>query len=84
MTPANPPVINLTAAGSKIKGTRTVDLAWNGATSATLDVYRNGLLLMNTPNDGAQRTTVGANGTYVNELCQPGTSYCSNVAIATF
>ena len=76
----NPPVISLTAIGSKIKGVMAVDLAWNGATSASLDVYRNGVLLTNTPNDGAERTTVDKRGTYNYRLCQPGTSYCSNTA----
>ncbi|HEY8209385.1 MAG TPA: S8 family serine peptidase [Myxococcaceae bacterium] len=80
----NPPVIVLTAAGSKVKGEMTVDLAWNGATSATLDVYRNGVLLTNTPNDGAERTTVSKKGTYNYRLCQPGTSYCSNNATVVF
>jgi thermitase len=62
----------------------TVDLAWNGATSATLDVYRNGVPLKNTPNDGAERTTVDKRGTYNYRLCQPGTSYCSNNASVVF
>jgi hypothetical protein len=67
-----------------VKGELAVDLAWNGATSATLDVYRNGVLLTNTPNDGAERSTVSKKGTYNYRLCQPGTNYCSNNATVVF
>jgi aqualysin 1 len=80
------PVPNITLSGtaSKPKGTRTVDLAWSGATSATVELYRNGLLLANTPNDGAERTTVDKNGTYTYRVCQAGTPYCSNAVTVTF
>ena len=78
------PIITLSATTSKIKGTMTVDLAWSGATSSTVDLYRNGLLLANTPNDGAERTTVPKKGTFTYQVCQHGTSYCSPTATVVF
>lgn len=78
------PVITLSAATSKIKGARTTDLTWSGATSSTVDLYRNGLLLANTPNDGAERTTVPVKGTYTYRVCQAGTQYCSNDVTVAF
>jgi aqualysin 1 len=76
------PAISLTAAGSRAKGKRNVDLTWSGATGATVDVYRNNVFLMTTANDGAERTTVSSNGTYTYRVCQ-GT-LCSNTATVTF
>jgi len=51
------PVLNLTAVGSKVKNQRYVDLTWSGATSTTVQVYRNGTLVLTTGNDGSERTT---------------------------
>jgi serine protease len=43
----------LTATGYKVRGRQTVDLAWSGATSTNVDVYRNGSVVATTANDGA-------------------------------
>src|SRR5213075_223386 len=40
-----PGQITLHARGYKIHGLQTVDLFWNGVTSANVDVYRNGVLI---------------------------------------
>jgi len=80
----NPPVITLSAVGSRIKGQRTVDLSWSGAISATVVVYRGNTLILTTANDGAERTTVSSNGTYWYRVCQPGNYYCSDPASVTF
>src|SRR5207302_10714406 len=37
--------IKLSARGYKVQGQNTVDLSWTGATSSSIDVYRNGLLI---------------------------------------
>jgi len=77
------PNITLAAAGTRVKNQRIVDLSWSGATSQTVDIYRQDVgLIMTTANDGAERTTVPANGTYTFKVCQ-GT-YCSNFASVTF
>jgi len=76
-----PPVITLRAAGSRVKGQRVVDLTWSGASSATVDVYWSNWWL-NTPNDGAERISISANGTYGFRVCQ--SAYCSNTVTVTF
>ncbi|HZN95948.1 MAG TPA: peptidase S8, partial [Myxococcales bacterium] len=76
------PVITLSAVGSRVKGQRVVDLSWSGASSAAVDVYRNTSYLLTTSNDGAERTTVSANGTYSYKVCQ--SIYCSNAVTVTF
>jgi len=84
VTVAPIPVITLSATTSKVKGSRTVDLTWSGATSSTVDLYRNGLQIGSTPNDGSERTTVGTKGTYTYRVCQASTQYCSNDVTVSF
>jgi aqualysin 1 len=86
VTQAPPPTsITLTATPGKHKGSRWVDLAWSGATSTSVDVYRNGAFLTTTANDGAHRDTLsGGAGTHTYQVCEAGTTVCSNVATAVF
>jgi PKD repeat protein len=61
-------------------------LTWTGAAGATVDIYRNGKFLLNTPNDGKHvntRTFSGA-ATYVYKVCEAGSTTCSNQASVTF
>ena len=44
--------ITLTARGYKVKSVKKVDLTWSGATTLNVDVYRNGVKLVTTSNDG--------------------------------
>ena len=63
-----------------------VTLTWKNATGATVDIYRNGKFLKNTPNDGKHTTVkvfVGP-ATYVYKICEAGSSVCSNEATAVF
>jgi PKD repeat protein len=64
-----------------------VTLTWTGATGTTVDMYRNGKFLNNTPNDGKQtvvRTFTGP-ATYLYKVCQAGsTTVCSNGKSITF
>jgi PKD repeat protein len=76
---------NLTGTSDATK--QYVTLTWTGATGTTVDTYRNGKFLNNTPNDGKQtvvRTFTGP-ATYVFKICQAGsTTVCSNGASITF
>jgi PKD repeat protein len=79
-----PPVLKVTARSDATTQYMTLD--WTGVTGTTVDVYRNGVLLTNTPNDGHyvnSRAFTGA-ATYVYRVCQTGTSRCSNSATAVF
>jgi PKD repeat protein len=78
--------ITLAASGRKVKGTHTIDLTWNGATSTNVGVYRNGSLLATTSNNGAYTDATGNKGktTYVYGICEAGGSTCSNNVTVQF
>lgn len=78
--------ITLSATGRVEGAVQYMSLKWSGASSAMIDVYRNGSLLRTTSNDGSDtngRTFQGA-ATYVFKVCQAGTSVCSNQATVVF
>lgn len=78
--------ITLTATGYKNKGRHAVDLSWTGATSTNVDIFRNGSLLTTTGNDGAYTDATSNRGgaTYTYQVCEAGTSTCSNEATVVF
>jgi PKD repeat protein len=78
--------LTLSANGYKVKGAMTIDLAWSGATGANVDVYRNGSLLLTTANDGAHTDATGLKGaaTWSYQVCEAGTSSCSNTVTIVF
>jgi hypothetical protein len=71
-----PPSITLQAMpGSGFGG--SVTLTWSGATSASVDIYRNGAIVVTTPNDGNHVDAAGS-GTHQYRLCNQGsTGACS-------
>src|SRR4029434_7760430 len=75
-----PGQISLQARGYKVHGLQTVDLFWNGATSANIEVYRNGVLIATTLNDGFYTDHINrtGRGTYTYRVCEAGTGNCSN------
>jgi len=78
--------ITLSANGYKVKGVHTIDLTWSGATSTNVDVYRDGGLIVTTANDGAYTDSTGnkGGGSYVYEVCEEGTTTCSNPVTVVF
>ena len=79
--------ITLSASGYKVKGVHHADLTWSGATSANVDVFRNGAVVATTPNDGAYTDNTGQKGSgssYTYQVCEAGTSTCSNVDTVNF
>lgn len=69
----------------QVKTNKYADLSWIGAVYANVDVYRNGALVITTPNDGfytdkPPKTTTSA--TY--KVCEAGTTVCSNVVTVTW
>lgn len=87
-TPPPPPPggITLSATGYKSKGIKTTDLTWSGATSTNVDVYRDGSVVATTPNDGAYTDSTGqkGSGSHTYQVCEAGTSTCSNTVTVTF
>ncbi len=70
----------LSVTAYKVKGVKYADLTWSGTTSTNVDVYRNGGKIDTTANDGTYKDGPlgkgGGSATY--EVCEPGTSTCSN------
>src|SRR5438105_2640199 len=81
-----PGQITLTARGYKVHGLQTVDLSWTGATSSSIDVYRNGLLVATVPNTRLYTDHPNGRGhaTYTYRVCEAGTGNCSNQVTVTF
>jgi hypothetical protein len=69
-----------------VYGVETVDLAWSGATSAGIDVYRNGALIRTVPNAGSYTDSTGNKGraTFSYKVCEADTQNCSNQVTVTF
>lgn len=78
--------ITLSASGYKSRGYDMVDLAWSGAAGSSVDVFRDGAKVTTTANDGAytDNTKTSGTGTFTYEVCEAGTSTCSNQVTVTF
>lgn len=77
----------LDANGYKRKGTQNVDLSWGGATTASVDIYRDGALIATTGNDGSYTDNLNrkGGGSYLYQVCEENsTSACSNTASVVF
>lgn len=77
--------ITLTATGYKVKGQSHVELAWEGATAPSVDVYRNGAVVATTPNDGQYTDIIPkkGGGTFTYKVCEEGSNTCSNTVTVT-
>ena len=78
--------ITLTAAKRRVGGINTVRLTWSGASSTDIDVYRDGMPIVRTANTGSYTDSTGETGRarYKYQVCEAGTSTCSNNARARF
>jgi hypothetical protein len=85
-TVAAPSGIALQASGYKVKGLQKADLTWTGATSALVDVYRSGVKVATTTNDGAHTDPIDkkGGGSYLYKVCEAGTAVCSGEVAVTF
>jgi hypothetical protein len=74
----------LTVSGEIVRGIRKAKLRWQGLTSASVDLYRNGVRVALTANDGVHvdKPTTGGSHTY--KVCVAGKTICSNSATVTF
>jgi hypothetical protein len=78
--------ITLGARGRKEGGINTVRLTWDGATSPDVDLYRNGVVIVTTANDGLYIDSTGDTGRarYTYQVCEAGTQTCSNETTVSF
>ncbi|MEJ2523707.1 MAG: hypothetical protein P8080_12685 [Gammaproteobacteria bacterium] len=72
--------ITLSVSTYKSRGVQQADLSWSGATSTSVDVYRDGERVTTTANDGADTDSTGqkGGGSAAYQVCEAGTSTCSN------
>ncbi|MEO5589268.1 MAG: S8 family serine peptidase [Gemmatimonadaceae bacterium] len=78
--------ITLSASGYKVKGSQKVDLTWSGASSTSVDVFRDDVMVTTTPNDGAYTDAINAKGSasYSYRICEAGTGTCSSTVVVIF
>jgi hypothetical protein len=81
-----PGPITLSATKRMVAGINTVRLTWSGATSTNIDVYRNGVLIVTTANDGSFADSTGDTGgaSYTYHVSEAGTTTCSNDVTVRF
>ncbi|OGM24571.1 hypothetical protein A2962_01265 [Candidatus Woesebacteria bacterium RIFCSPLOWO2_01_FULL_39_61] len=80
------PGFSLTTTGYKIKGIQHADLSWSGTGSTNINISRDGNPLVTTANEGTYTDNIGkrGNGTYIYQVCEEGTSTCSNESTVIF
>ncbi len=78
--------INLTVRGYKVKGAWTADLTWTGATSTSVDVKHNGSRVATVQNTGSYtyRMSNKGGGSITLQVCEAGTTTCSNVVTVNY
>lgn len=76
----------LSTTAYKNKGKQVVDLTWGGAATTSVDIYRDGVLIITTANDGTHtdNLNVRSGGPYSYQICEENSSNCSNTATAVF
>lgn len=72
--PAEPATISLQATLNQRRNASTVILRWDGATTANVDIHRNGTKYTSTPNDGAWGERLTTSGSYSYKVCNSGTT----------
>ena len=78
--------IGLTLTTRTESNKQVVILSWTRAQGPSVYLYRNGLVLLSTPNDGQQSVSRSFTGpaTYIFKICEAGSTICSNPATAQF
>ena len=87
VTPPTPPVggdVTLSVTSSFSKGKNRVSLSWEGVSTSSVDIYRNGSLFTTTANDGAYTNVIKGSGTFTYKVCDQDTSNCSAEMTVTF
>jgi PKD repeat protein len=85
VTAATPSPITLTLLGfTNIQ--KRVRVSWDGAVTSFVQIYRDGVLVVTTQNDGLHTDILGTDpGTaYEYQVCEVGTEICSDVVTVTF
>jgi hypothetical protein len=87
-TQSGPPPadITLSLSGSKNRGHHVIELGWSGTTTASVDIYRDGGLLVTVADSGGYTDNTSNKGgkSYTYKVCEAGTSHCSAVESIVF
>ena len=83
VTPAN---IALVTSGYKVKGLMMADLTWTSTGVAEVDIVRDDAVIATTANTGAYTDDINrrGGGSFTYQVCEAGTSTCSNQSVVTF
>ena len=84
VTPPPAGDITLDASTGRAKGKNYVNLTWTGASTSSVDVYRNGSLITTTSNDGAYQDRFRTYGSFTYKVCDQGTNNCSSEVTVNF
>ena len=84
VTPPPAGDVTLDASAYRSKGKNKVDLSWSGASTANVDIYRNGSLYRTTANDGAYTDSFRTYGSYTYSVCDEATNNCSSEVTVNF
>ena len=82
-----PSGIQLDVTGYKVKGIHHADLTWSGAASGSVDIFRNGIMIIPTVNGTTYTDNIGSRGgnaSYTYKVCEAGTTTCSNEVTINF
>jgi hypothetical protein len=78
--------ITLSGKGYKVKGDQKADLSWTGASSTSVEIFRNGARVALTSNTGSYTDHINrkGGGSYRYIVCEAGTSTCSNEVVVSY
>jgi hypothetical protein len=85
--PSPDPAPSTVVLSAWLRGSRwkTVNLSWTKTSWRSVDVYRNGVRIGNTRNDGYTTDSVRRSGSYSYKVCAAGsTTACSNIATVSY
>ena len=74
-----PNTLTLTGTGTKVQGRWRANLTWSGATTAQVDIFRNGSRIRTVNNTGSftDQTNFRGGGSLTYKVCEAGTTNCS-------
>ena len=77
--------ITLSTRGHTMRAGSRVVLTWSGSTGTVVDVFRNGTKVASPANNGTYTDMLGTvTGTFSYQVCNAGTTVCSNASSVTF
>jgi len=82
-----PPVggdITADASAYRAKGKNKVDVTWSGASTSSVDIYRNGTVITTTSNDGAYTDSFRTYGSFTYKVCDQASDNCSSEVTVNF